>query len=66
MIDLSSYDLRRRRCKVFKSLSKLPNLKVLMMTGYSGVIANLNAQNLKVVSKPFNIAEAAEYLKDEN
>ena len=46
--------------------SLLPDLKVLMMTGYSGVIANLNAQNLKVVSKPFNIAEAAEYLKDEN
>ena len=46
--------------------SLLPDLKVLLMTGYSGVIANLNAQNLKVVSKPFNIAEAAEYLKDGN
>jgi len=44
--------------------SLLPDLKVLMMTGYSGVIANLNAQNLKVVSKPFNIAEAANYLKN--
>ena len=44
--------------------SLLPNLKVLMMTGCSGVIANLNAQNLKVVSKPFNIAEAANYLKN--
>ena len=50
--------------KSLKSL--LPDLKVLMMTGYSGVITNLNAQNLKIVSKPFNIAEAAEYLKDEN
>ena len=44
--------------------SLLPDLKVLLMTGYSGVIANLNAQNLKVVSKPFNIAEAANYLKN--
>jgi len=44
--------------------SLLPDLKVLMMTGYSGVIANLAAQNFKVVSKPFNIAEAAEYLKN--
>jgi CheY-like chemotaxis protein len=46
--------------------SLLPDLKILMMTGYSGVVAHLNAQNLKVVAKPFNIADAAQYLKDEN
>ena len=46
--------------------SLLPDLKVLMMTGYSGVVSKLNAQNLKVVAKPFNIADAAQYLKDEN
>jgi CheY-like chemotaxis protein len=46
--------------------SLLPDLKVLMMTGYSGVVSKLNAQNLKVVAKPFNIADVAQYLKDEN
>jgi CheY-like chemotaxis protein len=44
----------------------LPDLKILMMTGYTGVVSNLNAQNLKIITKPFNIAEAAQYLKDKN
>jgi len=44
----------------------LPDLKILMMTGYTGVVSNLNPQNLKIITKPFNIAEAAQYLKDKN
>lgn len=47
-------------------LQLIPELKILMMTGYSGVVANLNSLNFPVVSKPFDFPKVVQILKDIN